>query len=89
MTEVPHAASFYPSVEGRYAVTWERAKARLLGCPAGLSLAVVLAIAGSLLLWGSAYVHNTVHNQLAAQPVYFPAKAGFAHPKAGCEITRA
>ncbi len=54
---------------------------------AGLGLAVILAIAGSLLIWGSTYVHNTVHNQLAAQQVYFPPKAAFAHPKAGSEIT--
>ncbi len=54
---------------------------------AGLGLAVILAIAGSLLIWGSTYVHNTVHNQLSAQQVYFPPKAAFAHPKAGTEIT--
>jgi len=53
----------------------------------GLALAVVLAVAGALLTWGSAYVHNTVHNQLAEQQIYFPAKAAFAHPKAGTEIT--
>ena len=53
----------------------------------GLGLAVILAVAGGLLLWGSTYVHNTVHNQLAAQQVYFPPKAAFAHPKAGTEIT--
>ena len=54
---------------------------------AGAALAGILAIAASLLLWGSAYVHNSVHNQLAAQQIYFPAKAAFAHPKAGTEIT--
>jgi hypothetical protein len=54
---------------------------------AGLGLAVILAIAGSLLIWGSTYVHNTVHNQLVAQQIYFPPKAAFAHPKAGGEIT--
>ena len=54
---------------------------------ASLGLAVILAIAGSLLIWGSTYVHNTVHNQLSAQQVYFPPKAAFAHPKAGTEIT--
>jgi hypothetical protein len=53
----------------------------------GLALAAILVIAGGLLLWGSTYVHNTVHNQLAAQQIYFPAKAAFAHPKAGTEIT--
>ena len=60
--------------------------AALVGA-AGLGLAVILAIAGSLLIWGSTYVHNTVHNQLSAQQVYFPPKAAFAHPKAGTEIT--
>src|SRR6202161_560508 len=54
---------------------------------AGLGLAVILAVVGSLLIWGSTYVHNTVHDQLAAQQVYFPPKAAFAHAKAGTEIT--
>ena len=54
---------------------------------AGLVLAVTLGIAGGLLTWGSAYIHNTVHNQLAAQQIYFPAAAAFAHAKAGTEIT--
>ena len=40
-----------------------------------------------LLLWGSAYVHNTVQGQLAAQQISFPPAAAFAHPKAGTEIT--
>ena len=53
----------------------------------GAALAGLLVIAASLLLWGSAYVHNSVRNQLAAQQIYFPAKAAFAHPKAGTEIT--
>jgi hypothetical protein len=54
---------------------------------AALGLAGVLLIAGGLLLWGSTYVHNTVHGQLAAQQIYFPPKAAFAHAKAGTEIT--
>src|ERR1700749_1446281 len=54
---------------------------------AGLGLAIILAIAGGLLLWGSTYSHNMIHNQLAAQQIYFPPKAAFAHPKAGTEIT--
>ena len=47
---------------------------------------LVLAV-GGLLLWGSAYIHNQVTTQLAAQQVYFPPAAAFAHPKAGTEIT--
>jgi len=54
---------------------------------ASAALAAVLLIAGGLLLWGSAYVHNTVQGQLAAQQITFPAAAAFAHPTAGGEIT--
>jgi hypothetical protein len=48
---------------------------------------VLLLAAGGLLLWGSAYIHNQVTTQLAAQKVYFPPASAFAHPKAGTEIT--
>jgi hypothetical protein len=51
------------------------------------ALAAVLLIAGGLLLWGSAYVHNTVQGQLASQQITFPPAAAFAHPKVGSEIT--
>jgi len=54
---------------------------------AGFTLAAILFVAGGLLLWGSAYTHNMVHNQLAAQKIFFPPQAAFAHPKAGSEIT--
>jgi hypothetical protein len=36
---------------------------------------------------GSAYAHNTVQNQLAAEQIYFPAQSAFAHPRAGGETT--
>jgi hypothetical protein len=54
---------------------------------AGFALSAILFVAGGLLLWGSTYTHNMVHNQLAAQQIYFPPKAAFAHPQAGTEIT--
>ena len=54
---------------------------------AGFALSAILLVAGGLLLWGSTYVHNTVQGQLAAQQIYFPPQAAFAHPKAGTEIT--
>src|SRR5512142_1124567 len=54
---------------------------------AGFALSAILFVAGGLLLWGSTYTHNMVHNQLAAQQIYFPPKAAFAHAKAGTEIT--
>src|SRR6201988_2248611 len=59
---------------------------KLLGW-AGVSLGIVLLAVGGLLLWGSAYVHNTVQGQLAAQQITFPSASAFAHPKAGSEIT--
>ena len=55
----------------------------------GLVLAVVLLVAGGLLMWGYSYTHSNVHNQLAAQQIFFPPKAAFEHPKAGSEITAA
>jgi hypothetical protein len=48
---------------------------------------VVMLAVGGLALWGSTYIHNEVTSQLAAQKVYFPPAAAFAHPKAGTEIT--
>src|ERR1700739_721303 len=59
---------------------------KLLGWT-GAGLGVALLIVGGLLLWGSAYIHNTVQGQLASQQIYFPPAAAFAHPKAGTEIT--
>ena len=53
----------------------------------GTGLGVALLVVGGLLLWGSAYVHNTVQSQLSAQQISFPPAAAFAHPKAGTEIT--
>jgi len=53
----------------------------------GAGLGVALLAAGGLLLWGSAYVHNTVQSRLAAQQITFPPASAFAHPKAGTEIT--
>jgi hypothetical protein len=64
-----------------------RNSSRTLLAAASAALAAVLLIAGGLLLWGSAYVHNTVQSQLAAQQITFPPAAAFAHPKAGTEIT--
>lgn len=39
---------------------------------AGIGLAAILLIAGGLLTWGHSFVNSQVHNQLAAQKIYFP-----------------
>ena len=64
-----------------------RFSTRSLLAAASAALAGVLFIAAGLTLWGSAYVHNTVQSQLAAQQITFPPASAFAHAKAGTEIT--
>lgn len=41
---------------------------------AGLGLAIILLVAGGLLTWGYSFTNSQVHNQLAAQKIFFPAK---------------
>jgi hypothetical protein len=40
----------------------------------GLGLAALLIVAGGLLTWAHNFVQNEVHDQLAAQQIYFPDK---------------
>jgi len=53
----------------------------------GLVLAAILLIAGGLLVWANNFVDNNVHNQLVAQKIFFPDKAGIAAQK-NAEITK-
>ena len=53
----------------------------------GVVAVVVLIVAGALLTWGHSFVNSNVHDQLAQQQITFPARAAFAHAKAGTEIT--
>jgi hypothetical protein len=41
---------------------------------AGVTLAVVLAVAGGLMLWAHSFVQDQVTSQLSAQKIYFPPK---------------
>lgn len=54
----------------------------------GLVLAVVLLVAGVLLIWGHDYANSNVRSQLAQQEITFPTAAQLAHPN-GTEITAA
>lgn len=58
-----------------------------LASAAGVVAVLVLLVAGGLLTWGHSFVNSNVRDQLAQQQITFPAKAAFAHPKAGTEIT--
>ena len=62
-----------------------RNSSRFFAAIAGFAIAAILLAAGGLLMWGSAYVHNTVQGQLSAQQIYFPAKGSpaLASPKIG------
>jgi hypothetical protein len=40
----------------------------------GLGLAALLVVAGGLLTWAHNFAHDQVHDQLAAQQIYFPDK---------------
>jgi hypothetical protein len=53
----------------------------------GLLVAVVLGVAGVLGLWAHSFVTSTVHDQLAAQKIYFPTTEGIAAQK-NADITK-
>ncbi len=40
----------------------------------GFLVTIILIAAGALLMWGYSFANSQVHNQLAAQQIYFPAK---------------
>lgn len=45
-----------------------------------LVAAAVLLVAGSLVWWGASFANRTVHDQLAAQRIYFPKDAAAGLP---------
>jgi hypothetical protein len=44
----------------------------------GMLMVIVLLVAGGLLMWAYTFVHHEVHNQLAAEQIYFPAATSAA-----------
>lgn len=50
----------------------------LLVSSTGMMLTIVLLVAGGLLLWGYSFANGNVHDQLAAQKIFFPAKGSEA-----------
>ena len=57
----------------------------ILASAGGVLLVVVLLVAGALLLWGASFANSNVHDQLAQQEIFFPAKGSpaLASPKIG------
>lgn len=57
----------------------------------GLIIAVVIAVAGGLLLWGGTFAHNTVTTELTTQKISFAADATKLPPElqswAGVQVT--
>lgn len=62
----------------------------LLVSLAGLAVVAILLVAGGLLMWGSGFASRNVHNQLAEQHIFFPAKgsSALASPKIGPYLNR-
>jgi hypothetical protein len=56
----------------------------------GLVVAIVLVVAGSLLLWGHNFANSNVRSQLAQQQITFPAKGSeaLASPEIGPYLNR-
>ena len=46
----------------------------VLVSPGGLIVAIALIVLGGFLVWGNTFVNKQVHDQLAAQKIFFPAK---------------
>jgi hypothetical protein len=57
----------------------------LLVSSTGVILAIVLLVAGGLLFWGYSFANGSVHDQLAAQKIFFPPKGSqaLAEPQIG------
>ena len=51
----------------------------------GMVLTIVLLVAGGLLFWGYSFANSNVHDQLAAQKIFFPPKGSeaLAPPEVG------
>ncbi len=62
----------------------------LIVATGGVIVAIVLFVAGGLLMWAHVFVNHNVHQQLAEQQITFPAKgsAELASPKIGPYLDR-
>jgi hypothetical protein len=56
----------------------------------GMMLTIVLLVAGGLLYWGYSFANSNVHDQLAAQQIYFPphGSQALAAPQIGRYLNR-
>jgi hypothetical protein len=57
----------------------------IIGSSVGAVLTVVLIVGGALLMWGYSFANSSVHDQLAAQQIYFPpaGSSALASPEIG------
>ena len=66
------SASFKMKREGKF---MRRKVFDVLVSAGGLLVVAVLVVAGALLMWAQSFTNSSVHNQLAQQDIFFPAKA--------------
>lgn len=52
----------------------------VLASAGGLVVVAVLVVAGGMLMWGYSFASSNVHDQLAAQEIYFPSQATIQKP---------
>jgi hypothetical protein len=62
----------------------------LLVSSTGMMLTIVLLVAGGLLYWGYSFANGNVHDQLAAQKIFFPPKGSeaLAAPEVGRHLNQ-
>jgi hypothetical protein len=62
----------------------------LLVSSTGMMLTIVLLVAGGLLYWGYSFANSNVHDQLAAQKIFFPPKGSqaLAAPEVGRHLNQ-
>ena len=58
-----------------------------LASTGGLVLALILVVAGGLLLWGHSFADDNVRTQLSQQKIFFPSQEGIAAQR-NAEITK-
>jgi len=73
------APAVEPRTETATSPTSTRRRARTRRSAVEAVLFLLLAVGGGLLAWGNSFANNMVHDQLADQKIFFPAKgsAGF------------
>ena len=75
MTREPAVAAVAPGASADGTIRLRRRTIDKLLIGMGLIAAIVFAVAGGLLMWGSNFARDYVHDELSSQKVFFPSAA--------------